>query len=136
MAKENLIVMSGKRKTAIAKAKIKAGSGKITINNENYKNLGFFKRMRIEEPLDLAKEKLGNLNFDIDVRVVGGGKQGQNDAARLAIAKAIVAFTKDNELKKIYMNYDKMLLVADTRRKETRKPNDSKARAKRQKSFR
>jgi len=136
MVKENILVVSGKRKTAIAKAKIKTGTGKISVNKQNIQNFGFFRGMRLEEPLTIAHQVLGDFNFDISVTVVGGGKQGQNDAARLAIAKSIVAFTKNSELKKAYSDYDKTLLVADTRRKETRKPNDSKARAKRQKSFR
>jgi ribosomal protein S9 len=134
--KKKIIVVSGKRKTANAKAKIFGGSGKITINGENYENLGFFKKLRVKEPVDIAKEKLGKLTFDIEVKVSGGGKQGQNDASRLAITKAIVKFTNNLELKKIYSDYDKTLLVADTRRKEVCKPGDSKARRKRQKSFR
>ena len=44
--------------------------------------------------------------------------------------------TKSAELKKAFLSYDRGLLVADTRRKETYKPGDSKARAKRQKSYR
>jgi small subunit ribosomal protein S9 len=54
----------------------------------------------------------------------------------LAIARALVEFTKNEELKKAFASYDKNLLVADTRRKEAYKPGDSKARKKRQKSFR
>lgn len=131
-----MLVVSGKRKTAIAKAKIMEGTGKIFVNGENYENLSLFKKLRLEEPMTLTKEKLGSFKFDIEVNITGGGKQSQNDAARLAIAKAIIEFTKETSLKKYFIDYDRSLLVADTRRKEVCKPGDSKARKKRQKSFR
>jgi small subunit ribosomal protein S9 len=60
----------------------------------------------------------------------------QAEAARLVIAKSLVEFTKDEKLRRKYLDYDRQMLVADVRRKETCKPNDSKARAKRQKSYR
>jgi len=130
------LVVSGKRKTAIARATIIEGSGKVVINKKPYHLLPMIKRLRIEEPLRIANEKLGKLNFDITVNANGGGQVGQIEAARLAIAKAIVTFTKNTELKKMYLSYDRNLLVADTRRKEAYKPGDSKARSKRQKSYR
>tara|TARA_Y100000310_G_C20117695_1_gene550024 strand:- start:80 stop:493 length:414 start_codon:yes stop_codon:yes gene_type:complete len=130
------ITVSGKRKTATAKATIKNGSGKITINKIPYEQLDFFRRLTIKEPVDIARKVLGKFDFDIAVRVTGGGTQGQISAARLAIGKALVKFTASDELKKTFANYDKTLLVADTRRKEAYKPGDSKARSKRQKSFR
>jgi len=129
-------MVSGKRKRAIAKAIIKEGTGKVWINKKAYEFLGFFRKLRIEEPIRIAKDVLGNFNFDISVNIRGGGNEGQVEAARLAIAKAILSFTKSNELKKAFLAYDRNLLVADTRRKEAYKPNDSKARAKRQKSYR
>jgi len=130
------IIVSGKRKSAIAKARISEGEGKITINRKNYKTLQEFDRLKIEEPLRIAKNVLGELNFDIFVKVSGGGEKGQIDAARLAIAKAIITFTKSTKLRKAYLDYDKNLLVADIRRKEAYKPDDSKARKKRQSSKR
>ena len=66
----------------------------------------------------------------------GGGSKGQIDAARLALAKGIVAFSKSKEVKQAFDIYDRNLLVADVRRKEAYKPDDSKARAKRQSSKR
>ena len=133
-------VLSGKRKRAVAKATLKSGNGKISINKKDYFNLDMFSRLRIEEPLRIAKEVLGEIKFDIFVRVSGGGKAGQIEASRLAIARALVEASKDSGkadlLKRAYLNYDRNLLVADTRRKEAYKPGDSKARAKRQKSYR
>ena len=133
---EKNIIASGKRKTSIAKATIKKGSGKILINKMPYENLDFFKTLIIKEPIEIAKEILGKLDFDIFCNVKGGGSESQIQAVKLAIARAIVKFTNSDKLKQTYTKYDKSLLVADTRRKEAYKPGDSKARRKRQKSFR
>ena len=90
----------------------------------------------MEEPVEITKKVIGNFNFDIEINVKGGGSESRIVASRLAIARALVNFTKSDDLKKAFSRYDKNLLVADTRRKEAYKPGDSKARSKRQKSFR
>lgn len=131
------MVASGKRKSAIAKATITTGEERITINNVPYENLSSnFHKLLIKEPIEIAKKVLGEFKFNISVKVKGGGTEGRMEASRLAIAKSLVLFTKSIELRKAYLDYDKGLLVADTRRKEPYKPGDSKARAKRQKSYR
>jgi small subunit ribosomal protein S9 len=130
------ILIGGKRKTAIAKAKITEGTGKIVVNNKPYENLDFFKKLMIQEPVEITKKTLGHFNFDIKVNVKGSGQESQRHAARLSVARALVKFTDSQDLKKAFSKYDKNLLVADTRRKEANKPGDSKARRKRQKSFR
>ncbi|MEM4230582.1 MAG: 30S ribosomal protein S9 [Candidatus Pacearchaeota archaeon] len=130
------IVVSGKRKRSIARATIKEGSGKLTINNRSYEILPFLHKLMLEEPLRITKEKIGKLDFDIFVKVCGGGRESQIEASRLAVARALVKATKSNELKKAFLAYDRNLLIADTRRKEPYKPADSKARAKMQKSYR
>jgi small subunit ribosomal protein S9 len=129
-------VVSGKRKTAIAKATIIDGTGKVYINKVPYENSDFFKKLELDEPIEIAKNILGDFKFDIFVNVKGGGTSSQIYASRLAIARAVVIYTKSQELRRAYLRYDKNLLVADTRRKEAYKPGDSKARRKRQKSFR
>ena len=74
---------------------------------------------------------------DLRVNVFGGGISSQADASRLVIAKALVQHTKDKKLRQQFLSYDRQLLVADVRRKETAKPNrHSQARAKVQKSYR
>jgi small subunit ribosomal protein S9 len=133
---ENQKIVTGKRKRAIAKAIISAGSGKVKINKKDYQNLQIFDKLKIEEPIRIAKNILGKIDLDVDIFVKGGGEKGQIEASRLALAKAIVQFTKSKELEKAYLKYDRNLLVADVRRKETYKPGDSKARAKRQSSKR
>ncbi len=126
---------SGKRKRSIARATLKPGSGIVRLNKILIDNLQpKLARMKLREPLILAEELA--LNVDIDVNAHGGGFMSQAEAARLAIAKALVEYSKDSKLEKRFQDYDRQLLVADVRRKETRKPNDSKARAARQKSYR
>ena len=132
----NRIITSGKRKRAVARAVTVEGNGKITINGKPYQILQFLDRLKIEEPLRIAKNILGKENFDITVNVRGGGEKGQIEAARIAISRAIVASTGSKEVERAFLDYDRNLLVADVRRKETYKPGDSKARSKRQKSYR
>jgi small subunit ribosomal protein S9 len=132
----NKIITSGKRKTAIARAEIKEGTGKITLNKINYENLHKFDVLRIKEPILIAEKVLGKINFDVIITIRGGGEKGQVEAARLALARAIVKFSESSEIEKAFFEYDRNLLVADIRRKEAYKPGDSKARAKRQTSYR
>lgn len=130
------IHVSGKRKSSVARATLKEGNGTVKINNQllaYYSNK--LSRERINEPLKIAgMETVQKVNFDINV--FGGGWQSQTEAIRLAIAKALVTYTKSDKLKKDFLTYDRHLIVSDVRRKEQRKPNDSKARKKRQKSYR
>ena len=130
---KKVIIASGKRKTAIAKATLKEGGGKIQINNvpvEAYQPKLY--RLRIKEPLILAEDTVNKV--DIEVSVKGGGKMSQSDAARLAIARALSEYSP--KLKSVFLNYDRQLIVADVRRKETHKPNrHGTARSKKQKSY-
>lgn len=132
---KDTIHMSGKRKHAIARATLKPGNGIIRINSQK---LEFYNpsiaRAKIYEALQLAGDVTKKVN--IDINVFGGGWQAQAEASRLAIARSLVAFTKSKELKKTYSEYDKHLLIADVRRGEAHKPNDSKPRKARQKSYR
>lgn len=125
---------SGKRKRAIARATLKQGTGRVRVNKFL---IDLFEpellRLKLKEPLLLAGDSLKGV--DIEVNVSGGGMSSQAEAARLAIAKALVEHNK--KLEKTFLDYDRHLLVADVRRKETRKPGcRGKARSKRQKSYR
>lgn len=130
------IIVSGKRKRAIAKAILTSGSGKVKINNKDHKNLHEFDVLRIEEILRIVKDVLGKTDFDVNIKVIGGGIRGQVEAARTALARAILKFSDSKELEKAFDEYDRNILVADVRRKEQRKPGDSKARKMRQTSYR
>lgn len=136
MENKKLLVVAGKRKTSVAKVKIKEGNGEIIYNNIPCEKLNLFHKLALLEPIRIFENVLGKPNFEIKIRTAGGGKESQIQAARLGIAKALFAVTKSKELREAFLKYDKYLLVADSRRKEQRKPGDSKARAKRQKSYR
>ncbi|MGM5487565.1 MAG: 30S ribosomal protein S9 [Nanobdellota archaeon] len=129
-----MITTSGKRKQAIARASLKKGNGSIKINGTPLENFApRYARMKVMEPIILIGEKAKQI--DVSIRTNGGGIMGQSDAARLALSRALVEFDESNE--DILLNYDRKLLVADVRRRETRKPNTrGNARAKRQKSYR
>ena len=132
----NKIITSGKRKTAVARAIIAEGSGKIKINKKPHNTLNMLDKLKIEEPLRIAENILGKINFDVSISVRGGGEKSQIEASRLALARAIIGLTKNRTLEKAFLDYDRTLLVADVRRKEAYKPGDSKARKKRQTSYR
>ena len=135
MAKDTKsIVATGKRKSAIARATLKNGSGRVIINNKDVSILEpTIARLKLQEPLILAGDSASKV--DISVSVIGGGFMSQTIAARLAIGRALVE--KYPKLKETFLDYDRQLLVADVRRKEQVKPNShGNARAKRQKSYR
>lgn len=135
--KMEIKVVSGKRKMAVARAVIRKGSGKVTINKVPYQNLQMFDKLKIEEPLRIYKKVSGkDIGFDVLIDVEGGGRKGQIEASRLALARAIVEKTGNKDVEEAFLDYDRNLLVADVRRKEAYKPGDSKARKKRQTSYR
>lgn len=125
---------AGTRKRAVARITLVPGTGRIMINNVGLDHYGNqLNRARIMEPVILAGEIAKK--FDINVRVFGGGATGQADAIRLGIARAFAQNTE--KLRSIFLEYDRMLLVADVRRKEPAKPNShGQARSKTQKSYR
>jgi small subunit ribosomal protein S9 len=126
---------SGKRKTAIARASVKKGTGKITVNKIP---LDIYEpelaRLKIKEPLELAADKAAGV--DISVSVSGGGVMGQAAAVRTAVARGLVEFYKDEELEAMFKSYDRTLMINDDRRKLPKKPLGPGARAKKQKSYR
>lgn len=135
MGKKKKIHASGKRKTSVARANVKKGSGIVRVNGQLLRTYGNdVIRMMIKEPLKLAEDLSKEVN--IKVKVEGGGKMAQAQAARLAIARALVKYSGDEELEEKFLEYDRHLLVADIRKKEPQKPYRSSARAKRQKSKR
>lgn len=131
-----VIQFSGKRKTSIARATLRTGNGLVRVNSVPVDFVHpKMARLKLMEPLILAGDIATKV--DIDVNVAGGGIASQAEASRLAIAKALVGFTKSDKLKEVFLDYDRNLLVADVRRKEPAKPNrHGQARAKVQKSYR
>ena len=132
---KKVIHTSGKRKTAIARGKFRAGKGRVRINKKPVELYDpELARLKIQEPLTIAAELLDNV--DIDVKVVGGGVMGQAEAARMVIAKGLVDWTSDMELKEKFNQYDRTMLVGDPRRSEPKKYGGPGARARKQKSYR
>ncbi|MEM3422409.1 MAG: 30S ribosomal protein S9 [Candidatus Bilamarchaeaceae archaeon] len=133
--KEKAFLARGKRKTSVARAVVTPGSGKIRMNNillESFNNK-YIKEI-IAEPLKYLGPEANSI--DIAVNVYGGGVMGQAQAARTAIAKALVGYFNSNELKKKFEEIDRSLIVEDSRRVEPKKFKGPKARARYQKSYR
>jgi small subunit ribosomal protein S9 len=114
----------GKRKTSIAKIFLKEGSGIIRINNKSFEESFLTlkdERELIKNPLILLNL---NNNYDIDIKVKGGGMNSQLDAIRLAIAKGILSINSEY---RVILNQN-LLLRRDSRIKERRKYGLKKAR--------
>jgi len=136
MPTKKVLVVSGKRKTAVARAVVRPGVGRIRIN---------LTPIEIFEP-DLAKTKImepllqagGDVwkQLDMDVKTSGGGFMGQAEAARMAIANSLLKWTKSTHLRTVFSEYDRTMIVGDSRSKESKKFGGAGARAKEQKSYR
>lgn len=136
MPAKKVLVVSGKRKTATSRAVVRPGIGRIRINRTPIEILEpTVARERIMEPLLQAGEDVWK-QLDMDVKVLGGGYMGQAEAARVAIANALLKWTKSTHLRTVFSEYDRTMIVGDARRKETKKVGGSGARAKDQKSYR
>jgi len=110
----------GKRKKAVAWASIRPGKGIIMFNSRPVESVeNETMRLLLKEPLMLSGDAWKN--FNISVRTKGGGILGQAQAARQAIARGLVDMLGSN-MKKIFMEYDRNILVYDPRRTEPHKP--------------
>jgi small subunit ribosomal protein S9 len=89
--KTNEFLGTGRRKTAVARVRLATGNGKITVNGRAFEN--YFpletQRAKASQPLIVAGavEK-----FDVRVNVAGGGPNGQADAVRHGISRALLEF--------------------------------------------
>ncbi len=136
MPAKKVLVVSGKRKTAVARAVVKQGVGRVRINMtpvEIYEPE--IAREKIMEPLLQAGIEVWN-QVDMDVRTQGGGYMGQAEAARMAVANALLKWTKSSHLRTVFAEYDRTMIVGDSRSKEPKKFGGPGARAKEQKSYR
>ena len=143
MAKAKKIVnVSGKRKTAIARAALKKGKGRVRVNGQPIDILEpELAREKAMEPLSIAQAMDRLDTVDINVTVEGGGVMGRVDAIRTAIARGLVHYNDgaeglDDELRDEYLRFDRSLLVNDPRRKEPKHQMGRGARRKWQKSYR
>jgi small subunit ribosomal protein S9 len=115
----------GRRKTSVARVYLQKGSGNVTVNNKDYKE--FFPvamlQSKIQQPFNLT-ETVGQ--YDVKVNVMGGGINGQAEAIRLGISRALVKISEDM---KPVLKADG-LMTRDPRMVERKKPGQPKARKK------
>lgn len=136
MSSKRVLLTSGKRKTAVARATVKAGRGRVRINNIPLEVLEpQIARERIFEPLLMAGDGIWR-QLDIDIRVLGGGFMGQAEAARTALARALLKWSRSAHLRTLFTEYDRSLIAGDPRRREPKKFGGPGARARDQKSYR
>jgi small subunit ribosomal protein S9 len=127
---------SGKKKTAIARATVHEGGGRLRVNAQPVELVEpEMSRLKMLEPFRIASDELRD-DVNIEVSVSGGGISGQADAVRTAIARGLVEYTNDAELRDAFMNFDRSLLVNDVRQSESKKWGGPGARARYQKSYR
>ena len=90
-----IIKTIGRRKTAIARAYLSSGRGKIKVNNRDFKEYFPSEVLQIivKQPLITTEQ---NDNFNININVFGGGLSGQAEAIRLSIARALVELDQEN----------------------------------------
>ena len=112
----------GRRKSAIARVYVSEGSGKITINKRDITEYFPSPLLQyvVKQPLQVleALEK-----YDIKLNIIGGGFTGQSQAARLAIARALVKINEED--KKTLRSYG--FMTRDSREVERKKPGRPKA---------
>ena len=121
---------TGRRKSSVAQVKMTAGSGKITVNGRDVREFFPYETnvMDLMQPLVATNNES---NFDIDVKVNGGGFTGQTGAIRLGITRALLEYDKANEENED--SYRKILkragfITRDSRSKERKKPGLKAAR--------
>ncbi|MFK5856262.1 MAG: 30S ribosomal protein S9 [Bacteroidota bacterium] len=115
----------GRRKTAVARVYLQDGTGKITINNRDYKE--YFPTAILHYVVEQGLQITENLDkYDIKINLKGGGITGQAEAARLGIARALVKI--DPEYRPALKA--KGLMKRDPRMVERKKPGQPKARKK------
>jgi small subunit ribosomal protein S9 len=136
MPTKKVLVVSGKRKTAVARAVVKPGVGRVRINMTPVEIFEpEIAREKIMEPLLQVGEDVWK-QLDMDVKTSGGGYMGQAEAARMAVANALLKWTKSSHIRTVFIEYDRTMIAGDSRRKEPKKFGGPGARAKEQKSYR
>lgn len=121
----DIINTLGRRKTAVARVYMSEGKGNVTVNKRDYKE--FFPvavlQSKIVQPFELT-DTVGK--YDITVNVAGGGVNGQVEAIRLGISRALVKLDEENKP----LLKEQGLMTRDPRMVERKKPGQPKARKK------
>jgi small subunit ribosomal protein S9 len=115
----------GRRKTSVARVYLKKGTGVVTVNKKDYKE--FFPvamlQSKVQQPFQLTDTVD---QYDVTVNVMGGGINGQAEAIRLGISRALVKVSE--EMKPLLKAEG--LMTRDPRMVERKKPGQPKARKK------
>ena len=123
MAETNQIQTVGRRKTSVARVLLRPGTGQWSVNGRTMQD--YFPRpthqIRVEEPFKVIEM---DGQFDVQIRVNGGGLTGQSDAVRMGLARALVAHDEENRA----ALRAKGMLTRDARKVERKKPGQPKAR--------
>lgn len=117
------IVTTGRRKTAVSSVRLRSGSGQIDINGKKFEE---YFPLEIQRQTILApfEKTSGVSNYDLVIRVKGGGIEGQVGATRLGIARALL---QENE--SLHHDFKEQgFLTRDPRKKERKKYGRAKAR--------
>lgn len=114
---------TGRRKEAVARVFLRPGSGKVTVNGQDFQDYfqGLVRAAAALEPLR-AVDALGR--FDAYITVKGGGKSGQVDAIKLGVARALLRYNPDYRAKLKPLGF----LTRDARVVERKKYGKHKAR--------
>jgi len=118
-----LVQATGRRKRAVARVRLRPGSGQITVNKRSLEDYfpSAVHRMLVSEPLVMTET---NEAYDVDVTMDGGGVSGQAGALRMGIARALIVL--DPELRPSLKAAG--MLTRDSRKKESKKYGLKKAR--------
>jgi small subunit ribosomal protein S9 len=124
VVRRNYTYAVGRRKTSVARVRLfKNGEGKITINEKDYQQ--YFPHFEFQKMIIAPLKKVGQLtNFNLTIKVTGGGVRGQAEAIRHGISRALIKINKDwrQSLKPLGF------LRRDPRMKERKKPGLKRAR--------
>ena len=115
----------GRRKTSVARVYLSKGTGKVIVNSKDYKEAFpvAVLQSKIQQPFEITNT-LGQ--YDVKVNVMGGGINGQAEAIRLGISRALVEVSEDNKP----LLKAEGLMTRDPRMVERKKPGQPKARKK------
>jgi small subunit ribosomal protein S9 len=129
------LVVTGSVKSSVARAVVKQGSGRVTINGYSAENWLYDPyRMLALTPLKLLPELFKDV--DVEVKVEGGGHASQARAVMQALARGITQWTRSTSVRNVFRAFDRHLLSGDPRRKEPKKFGGPGARRRFQKSYR
>ena len=108
---------TGRRKSSVARVRVRAGSGKVTVNGKPLEV--FFPTVQHQQiVMQTLQHVEASSGVDVIARVNGGGITGQAGAIRMALARALVSFNEEN----FQPLRDDGFLTRDARMKERKKP--------------